>query len=61
MIFGVNYRVLTYKWIGIMQRVCHPAWSPFERGVTILGGVKIMDAAKIMQVVSEGAEPQPSN
>lgn len=33
----------------------------FKRGATILGGVKIMDAAKMMQVVSEGAEPQPSN
>jgi uncharacterized protein (DUF4213/DUF364 family) len=26
----------------------------FNRGVTMVGGVKIMDADKIMQVVSEG-------
>ncbi|MGD6934178.1 MAG: Rossmann-like domain-containing protein [Candidatus Bathyarchaeia archaeon] len=26
----------------------------FERGVTIVGGVKVVDAAKMMQVVSEG-------
>ena len=26
----------------------------FERGVTIIGGVKIMDAVKMMQIVSEG-------